>query len=75
MHDAYFAPLHHYWLGTLLLAQCHGILLVTFASTFAIPQDINLFLFLHIWNVACILHDTQSSFNYKSSGIQSSYIL
>ena len=47
LYDAYFAPLkhkHHYWFGALLLA--HGILLVTFASTFAIRQDINLFLLL-----------------------------
>ena len=43
--DAYFAPLkhkHHYWFGLLLIVR--GILLLTFASSFAIPQSINLLL-------------------------------
>ena len=63
LYDAYLAPLkhkHHYWLGALLLT-C-GILLVTFASSFAIPQDINLLILLIFgFTVAFILHDTQSS--------------
>ena len=45
--DAYFAPLkhkHHYWFGMLLLVR--GILLVTFASSLAIPQNINPMLLL-----------------------------
>ena len=45
LYDAYFAPLkhkHHYWFGALLLAR--GTSLVTFASSFTIPQDINLLL-------------------------------
>ena len=45
--DAYFAPLklkHQYWFGVLLLAR--GILLVIFASTFTVPQSINLLLLL-----------------------------
>ena len=47
LYDAHFAPLkhkHQYWFGVLLLTQ--GVLLVTFASTFAIPQNINLVLLL-----------------------------
>ena len=47
VYDAYFAPLkhkHQYWFGVLLLAR--GILLVIFASTFTIPQSINLLLLL-----------------------------
>ncbi len=47
LYDAYFAPLkykHQYWFGVLLLTR--GILLVTFASIFAIPQNINLILLL-----------------------------
>ena len=46
-YDAYFAPLkprHQYWFGVLLLAR--GILFITFASNFAIPQDINLLILL-----------------------------
>ena len=45
--DAYFAPLkhkHHYWFGVLLIAR--GILLVTFVSSFDIPQNINFLLLL-----------------------------
>ena len=48
-YDAYFAPLkpdHQYWFGVLLLAR--GVLFITFASNFAIPQDINLLLLLII---------------------------
>ena len=47
VYDAYFAPLkhkHQYWFGVLLLTR--GILLVIFASTFTVPQSINLFLLL-----------------------------
>ena len=47
VYDAYFAPLkhkHQYWFGVLLLARV--ILLLTFVSTFAIPQYINLLLLL-----------------------------
>ena len=47
IYDAYFAPLkhkHQYWFGVLLLARV--ILLLTFVSTFAIPQYVNLLLLL-----------------------------
>ena len=47
VYDAYFAPLklkHQYWFGVLLLAR--GILLLIFASTFTVPQSINLLLLL-----------------------------
>lgn len=47
VRDVYLAPLkdkHRYWFGVLLLAQV--ILLMTFASTFAVPQYINLLLLL-----------------------------
>ena len=47
VYDAYFAPLkhqHQYWFGVLLLAR--GVLLVIFASTFTVPQTINLLLLL-----------------------------
>ena len=46
-YDACFAPLkvkHQYWFGVLLLVR--GMILVTFASTFAIPQTINLLILL-----------------------------
>ena len=46
-YDSYFAPLkpkHQYWFGVLLLAR--GILLVTFASGFAFPANVNLLLLL-----------------------------
>ena len=49
LYDSYFAPLkpkHQYWFGALLLTR--GILLVTFASTFAIPPNVNLLLLLII---------------------------
>ena len=47
VYDAYFAPLkhkHQYWFGVLLLARV--VLLLTFVSTFAIPQYVNLLLLL-----------------------------
>ena len=47
VRDAFFAPLkneHRYWFGVLLLARV--ILLLTFVSTFAVPQYINLLLLL-----------------------------
>ena len=47
VYDAYFAPLkhkHQYWFGVLLLIR--GILLLTFASTFGVPDTINLLLLL-----------------------------
>ena len=47
VRDAFFAPLkneHRYWFGVLLLARV--ILLLTFVSTFAIPQYVNLLLLL-----------------------------
>ena len=46
-YDAYFAPLkpkHQYWFGVLLIAR--SVILLTFASNFAIPQDISLVLLL-----------------------------
>ena len=47
VRDAYFAPLkdkHRYWFGVLLLARV--ILLMTFVSTFAVPQYVDLLLLL-----------------------------
>ena len=46
-YDAYFAPLkskHQYWFGVLLLAR--GIILVTFASNFSLPENVSLLLLL-----------------------------
>ena len=46
-YDAYFAPLkpsHQYWFGVLLIVR--SVILLTFASNFAIPQDISLILLL-----------------------------
>ena len=46
-YDAYFAPLkpnHQYWFGVLLLAR--GMILVTFASNFALPENVSLLLLL-----------------------------
>ena len=77
LYDAYFAPLkhkHHYWFGALLLAR--GILLVTFASSFAIPQDINLLLLLVL--AVFLVYYMVLNRPYKSSGIlilQSSYLI
>ena len=77
LYDAYFAPLkhkHHYWFGALLLAR--GILLVTFASSFAIPQDINLLLLL-IFGILLVYYIALNR-PYKNSGImvlQSSYFI
>ena len=68
LYDAYFAPLkhkHHYWFGGLLLA-C-GILLVTFASSFAIPQDINLLMLLILGMF--LVYYMMLSHPYKSTGI------
>lgn len=76
LYDAYLAPLkhkHHYWLGVLLLAR--GILLVTFASSFAIPQTMNLLLF--IFGLA-LLYYMVLTHPYKSRAIlilQSSYLM
>ena len=47
VYDVYFAPhkhKHQYWFGVLLLARV--ILLMTFVSTFAIPQYVNLLILL-----------------------------
>ena len=77
VYDAYFAPLknkHHYWFGALLLAR--GILLVTFASSFAIPQDINLLMLLILGIL--LLYYMVLSHPYKCTGIlilQSSYLI
>ena len=76
VYDAYFAPLkhkHQYWFGVLLLAR--GILLVTFASAFAIPQSINNFL-LNFFGVVLLLYMTLVQ-PYKSVAIltlQSSFL-
>ena len=46
-YDANLAPLkhkHQYWFGLLLLSR--GIIFVTFASNFSIPEDINLLILL-----------------------------
>ena len=46
-YDAYFAPLkpmHQYWFGVLLLAR--GMILVTFASNFSLPENVSLLLLL-----------------------------
>jgi predicted outer membrane repeat protein len=56
IYDAYFAPLkpkHHYWFGILLLAR--GVLLVILASTFGVPDTINLLLLL-ILSVALLVY-------------------
>ena len=77
LYDAYFAPLkykHHYWFGALLLAR--GILLVTFTSSFAIPQDINLLMLLILGMF--LVYYMVLSHPYKSTGIlvlQSSYLI
>jgi predicted outer membrane repeat protein len=68
LYDAYFAPLkhkHQYWFGVLLLTR--GILLVTFVSTFAIPQDINLVLLL-IFGML-LIYFMVITHPYKSRGI------
>ena len=52
VYDAYFAPLKHKhqdWFGMLLLAR--GVPLVTFTSTFTVPQNINLLFLL----IVCVL--------------------
>ena len=77
LYEAYFAPLkhkHHYWFGALLLAR--GIVLVTFASSFAIPQDINLLLLLVL--AVFLVYYMVLNRPYKSNGIlilQSSYLI
>ena len=58
IYDAYFAPLkpkHYYWFGILLLAR--GVLLVIFASTFGVPDSVNLLLLL-IFSVALLVYMT-----------------
>ena len=58
IYDAYLAPLkpkHQYWFGVLLLAR--GVLLVIFASTFGVPDTINLLLIL-ILSVALLVYMT-----------------
>lgn len=75
-YDAYFAPLklkHQYWFGVLLLTR--GLLLLTFASTFNIPQNINLILLL-IVAVALLFYIAQTH-PYKNTPIlllQSSFL-
>ena len=62
IYDAYFAPLkpkHYYWFGILLFAR--GVLLVTFASTFSVPDNINLLLLLILFYNSPCLHDTYSA--------------
>ena len=77
LYDAYFAPLkpkHHYWFGVLLFAR--GVLLVIFASSFAIPQDINLLLLL-ILGVFLVYYMVLTH-PYKNRGtliLQSSYLV
>ena len=77
LYDAYFAPLkhkHHYWFGALLLAR--GILLVAFASSFAIPQDINLLILLLLGMF--LVYYMMLNRPYKHTGIlllQSSYLM
>ena len=68
VYEASFAPLkhkHHHWFGVLLLAS--GILLVTFVSSFAIPQSINLLLLLFCAIV--LLYYMIIAHPYKSSKI------
>ena len=58
VYDAYFAPLkpkHYYWFGILLLAR--GVLLMTFASTFGVPDSVNLLLLL-ILTLALLVYMT-----------------
>ena len=77
LYDAHFAPLkskHHYWFGALLLAR--GVLLVTFASSFAVPQDINLFLLLIL--VVFLVYYMVLNHPYKNRGtliLHSSYLI
>ena len=77
VYDAYFAPLkhkHQYWFGVLLLAR--GILLVTFASTFGMPNTINLLLLL-ILGIVLLFYMTFTQ-PYKSAVIlflQSSFLI
>ena len=68
VYDAYFAPLkpkQHHFFGVLLLIR--GTLLVTFASTFGISQNINL-LFLLILTTALLLYVTLVQ-PYKSRAV------
>ena len=68
VYDASFAPLkhkHHYWFGVLLIAR--GILLISFVSSFAIPQSINLLLLLFCAIV--LLYYMIITHPYKSSKI------
>ena len=76
VYDAYFAPLkhnHHYWFGILLLAR--GVVLITFASTFGIPDSVNLLLLL-ILTVALLVYMTLVQ-PYRSKvilGLQTSFL-
>ena len=76
-YDANFAPLkhkHQYWFGVLLLAR--GIILVAFATNFAIPSGINL-LFLLIF-AGLLLFYMLTTGVYKSRvllAFQSSFFL
>ena len=77
VYDAYFAPLkhkHQYWFGVLLLAR--GILLVIFASTFTVPQSINLFLLL-IFGIVLLFYMALTH-PYKNKAVlllQSSFLM
>ena len=68
VYDAYFAPLKHkqqYWFGVLLLAR--GILLVTFASSFAVPHNINLLVLL-VFAILLLFYMTLVH-PYRSKGV------
>ena len=77
VYDAYFAPLkhkHQYWFGVLLLVR--GILLVIFASTFTVPQSINLFLLL-IFGIVLLFYMALTH-PYKNKAVlllQSSFLM
>ena len=77
VYDAYFAPLkhkHQYWFGVLLLAR--GILLVIFASTFTVPQSINLLLLL-IFGIILLFYMALTQ-PYKNKAVlllQSSFLM
>ena len=54
-YDAHFAPIkdkHRYWFGVLLLTR--GILLLTYGSTFAIPQNTSLLILLILGTVVLL---------------------
>ena len=69
-YDAYFAPLkfkHQYWFGVLLLAR--GLIQLSFSSTFAVSQNVNLLILL-VFAGVLLLYMTLIS-PYKNYGVHS----